>query len=83
MLIRRIPVFVDTEPYIIGVIVQAVTRAGQYIDRSQAQHLTGKGLVKLDGAVIKQFDASVTEGCHQLNVNGKIYNINVAAMPYQ
>jgi 16S rRNA U516 pseudouridylate synthase RsuA-like enzyme len=83
MTIRAINVFVDVEAYIVDVIVQAITRLGDYINKSEARYLIGQGLVQLDGVEIKSPDTVVEVGRKILNVNGRIVPLNIDFMPYQ
>jgi hypothetical protein len=77
----RARVFVGLEPYITDVIVQAVTRLGTYIDKSQARHLIGQGLVTLDGVRVRTCDTLVELGEHFLTMDGRQIIIDVHGMP--
>lgn len=81
MTTSRVRVFVGLEPYITEVVVQTITRLGTYLDKSQARHLIGNGLVTLDGDRVRTCDTLVELGEHFLTVDGRQIIIDVHGMP--
>lgn len=74
---RTIRVFVWEDPYLTDVIVQAVTKSGQFIHKSMARWLVVSGDVEVDGNVEVRPDTILFPGVYNLRVGPSVYRISL------
>ena len=72
-----INVFQNEDPYLTQTVVQLVTRAGTFMDKSQARVLIASGDVVVDGTPVKKPHAVLSPGPHHIRVGTNTYNVKV------
>lgn len=75
---NEIKVFMGEDAYLTHVVVQTVTKARQYISKSEAQWLIVSGQVEVDGEVEDRPHALLDPGVYNIRVGPNIYSVNLA-----
>lgn len=77
---ETIKISATQEPSLVQVVVSVVTKCGQYLDKSQARFLVGRGDVYVNGLRIKDITLQLDPGLYTMRIRGNSYNVQVAAV---
>lgn len=74
---KAINVYTDEDPYLTNVIVQLVTRAGQYTNLSMVRHQIMDGQVSVDGVVSRKPQLILGTGEYTFGVGPNTYKVHL------
>lgn len=72
-----IDIFVNEDPQISHVVLQLVTKAGQYLNMSGARYQVSEGNVMVDGRIITDLMTILEPGIHKVGVGSVMYDIDL------